>query len=243
MEGSILVVEDDAVTRRLIENALEAEGLAVKTVSSGKEAAALARSHPFDVILLDRMLPDGDGLALLAPIRDESLASIILVTSLRDPDEIVEGLDSGADDYVTKPFHSRALVARVKAHLRGRARKSVDEDEEGIRVGELVVDRGRRDAFVAGRPIGLTRREFELLLFLAERSPRAVRVDELLTSLWDNEASDKIVAVYVHAIRRKLERTPRNPAYLRTIHGYGYAVVDPAQRSWATEKRSGAGGE
>src|SRR5258706_2134095 len=96
MEGSILVVEDDAVTRRLIENALEAEGFAVKAVGLGKEAAALARSHPFDVIILDRMLPDGDGLALLAPIRNEPLASIILVTALRDPDEIVEGLDAGA---------------------------------------------------------------------------------------------------------------------------------------------------
>ena len=239
MEGSILVVEDDAVTRRLIENALENEGLAVKCASSAKEAAALARSHPFDVILLDRMLPDGDGLALLAPIRDESLASIILVTSLRDPDEIVEGLDSGADDYVTKPFHSRALVARVKAHLRGRTRRSLESEEEGIRVGELVVDRGRRDAFVAGRPVGLTKREFELLIFLAERSPRAVRVEDLLKHLWDNEASAKIVAVYVHAIRRKLERTPRNPAYLRTIHGFGYALVDPAQRGWATERKTG----
>lgn len=239
MEGSILVVEDDAVTRRLIENALESEGLSVKCASSAKEAAALARSHPFDVILLDRMLPDGDGLTLLAPIRDESLASIILVTSLRDPDEIVEGLDSGADDYVTKPFHSRALVARVKAHLRGRTRRSVENEEEGIRVGELVVDRGRRDAFLAGRSIGLTKREFELLVYLAERSPRAVRVEDLLSHLWDNEASEKIVAVYVHAIRRKLERTPRNPAYLRTIHGFGYALVDPAQRSWATERKTG----
>jgi DNA-binding response OmpR family regulator len=235
MEGSILVVEDDAVTRQLIENALEAEGLAVRAASSAQEAAALARLYPFDVILLDRMLPDGDGLALLAPMRDQSPASIILVSSLREPDEIVEGLDSGADDYVTKPFHSRALVARVKAHLRGRSRRGLTEDDGGIRIGELVVDPGRRDAFMAGKPAGLTRREYELLFYLAERSPRAVRVSDLLAKLWDNDASEKIVAVYVHALRRKIERVPRDPLYLRTIHGFGYALVDPAQRGWRQE--------
>ena len=227
MEGSVLIVEDDAVTRRLIENVLEAEGLAVKTAGTAHAAVALARSQPFDVILLDRMLPDGDGLALLAPIRDQSHAAIILVTSLRDPDEIVEGLESGADDYVTKPFHSRTLVARVKAHLRGRARRETASDDV-IRIGDLVIDSGRRDAFVAGKPATLTRREFELLRFLAQQSPRAVRLENILTTLWDNETSEKIVAVYVHAIRRKVESIPRKPAYLRTIHGYGYALVDPA---------------
>ena len=234
MEGSILIVEDDAVTRRLIENVLEAEGLVVKSAGTAKEAAALARSQPFDVILLDRMLPDGDGLTLLAPIRDRSEASIILVTSLRDPDEIVEGLESGADDYVTKPFHSRTLVARVKAHLRGRARREAAGDDV-IRLGDLVIDSGRRDAFVSGRQAALTRREFELLRFLAQQSPRAVRLEDILSTLWDNEASDKIVAVYVHAIRRKVESIPRKPVYLRTIHGYGYALVDPAHADRAEE--------
>ena len=234
MQGSILIVEDDAVTRRLIENVLEAEGLAVKSATTAHEGAALARSHPFDVILLDRMLPDGDGLALLAPIHDQSRAAIILVTSLRDPDEIVEGLESGADDYVTKPFHSRTLVARVKAHLRGRERREGAIDDV-IRIGELVIDSGRRDAFMAGRPAALTRREFELLHYLARQSPRAVRLEDLLSTLWDNEASGKIVAVYVHAIRRKVEGTPKKPAYLRTVHGYGYALVDPAQLRRAAE--------
>src|SRR5260221_955342 len=151
MEGSILIVEDDAVTRRLIENVLEAEGLVVKSAATAQQAVALARSQPFDVILLDRMLPDGDGLALLAPIRDQTQASIILVTSLRDPDEIVEGLESGADDYVTKPFHSRTLVARVKAHLRGRERREGAIDDV-IRIGELVIDSGRRGPVLARPP-------------------------------------------------------------------------------------------
>ena len=224
MSGSrILVVEDDLLTRRTLQRILESEGHVVKTVGSVQAALAEVDRDPCDIVLLDLILPDGDGLNCCRQIRRRHQMPILIVSTRRALEDRVAGLDTGADDYIVKPFEPQEVLARVRAQLRRAQREPTPPDV--IHLGRLVVDGGLHDAIVGGKPAGLTANEFRLLRFLAERAGRAVSRDAILDSLWDDElSSDHHLAVYVHRIRQKIEIKPSAPKHLLTVRGLGYRV-------------------
>lgn len=227
METPVLVVEDDLVTRRLLQQILEREGCVVTTSGTVAEAMAEVGRREYSLVLLDLNLPDGDGLDVCRRIRDRHRQMPIVIVSTRSEiDDRVVGLDHGADDYMIKPFDPREVVARVRAHLR-RARDFTSGGNTVINVGSVVVDPALRDAVVDGNPVGLTAKEFELLHVLAIRRGRAVSREFLIDHLWgeDELGSEKSVAVYVRRLRSKIERDPHNPEVILTVRGFGYRTT------------------
>jgi DNA-binding response OmpR family regulator len=222
MPAAILVIEDDLVTRRLLQEVLERDGCFVVTAGSVAEAMAEVGRREFDLVLLDLILPDGDGLSVCRRIRERHQMPIVICSTRKELDDRLAGFDHGADDYIVKPFEPREVVARVRAHVR-RARDA-SAPEEVIYLGRVVVDGALQDAIVDGRPAGLTRKEFQLLHLLASRRGRAVSRELLIDQLWaeDELASDKNVAVYVRRLRSKIERDPDNPEIILTVRGFGY---------------------
>jgi DNA-binding response OmpR family regulator len=226
MTQTVLVVEDELLTRRTLQQLLEAEGFAVTTTGSVAEALGEVNRRGFDLVLLDIVLPDGDGLAACRRIRERHRMPIVMLSTKRQLEDRVAGLDTGADDYIVKPFEPREIVARVRAQLR-RAQQLSSNDGEGIlRAGRLVVDSHLQDALVDGDAAGLTQKEFQLLQLLTQRAGKAVSRDFLIEQLWadDELASDKNVAVYIRRIRQKIEKDPDNPEILLTVRGFGYRV-------------------
>lgn len=222
MPAAILVIEDDLLTRRLLQELLEREGWVVTTTGTVAGALAEVGRSRFDLVLLDLVLPDGDGLTVCRRIRDRYSMPIVIISTRREIDDRVNGLDTGADDYIVKPFEPRELVARVRAHLR---RTQQNGEADGIiHLGHVTVDTALRDAIVDGRPAGLTHKEFQLLHLLASRRGRAVSREALMEHLWRDEelASDKNVAVYVRRLRSKIERDPDAPEIVLTVRGFGY---------------------
>ncbi len=223
MAAAILVVEDDLLTRRLLQEILERDGCTVTTAGSVAEAMGEVGRREFDLVLLDLGLPDGDGLTLCRRIRERHQMPIVIISTRREIDDRIVGLDTGADDYIVKPFEPREVVARVRAHIR-RTREMSGERQGIIDLGRVIVDPALRDAIVDGKPAGLTRKEFQLLHLLASRRGRAVSREFLIERLWseDELASDKNVAVYVRRLRSKIERDPDAPEIIHTVRGFGY---------------------
>lgn len=233
MTRKILLVEDELRNRHLVEEALRPDGYIVNSVGTVRDAMTAFARDQFDLVLLDVMLPDGDGFALCREIRQRSRVPIIMMTAKADASDVVAGLELGADDYIVKPFHVRTAVARIRAQLRRATEFNAPADEQAIRIGELTIDPALRDAVVQGVPARLTPKEFELLQLLAHQKGRAVSKDTLIQQLWDDDAerSDSILAVYVRHLREKIEPAPEAPRYLHTIRGYGYRLADDASRN------------
>jgi DNA-binding response OmpR family regulator len=225
--ASILVVEDELLTRRTLQQLLEGEGFTVTTAGSVAEAMGEVNRSGFDLILLDIVLPDGDGLAACKRIRERHRMPIVILSTKRQLEDRVAGLDTGADDYIVKPFEPLEMVARVRAQLRRAQQLSRDDAEKVIHAGRLAVDSELQDAIVDGQPAGLTQKEFQLLHLLASRAGKAVSRDFLIEQLWadDELASDKNVAVYIRRIRQKIERDPDAPEILLTVRGFGYRIA------------------
>jgi DNA-binding response OmpR family regulator len=226
MPSHILVVDDELLTRRTLQSILESEGFSVTTVGSVAETLAEVSRRVFDLILLDILLPDGDGLSCCRQIRLRHQMPIIFISTKRELADRVAGLETGGDDYIAKPFEPAEIVARVRAHLR-RAELGRQEPGETIRVGRLTIDGGLQDAVVDGSPAGLTQKEFRLVHLLATRAGRAVSREYLVDQIWsvDELASDKNVAVYIRRIRQKIERNPDQPEILLTVRGFGYKLA------------------
>lgn len=224
---SVLVLDDDSIARRLLETALVKEGLSVQTYGTIAHARAAITREPFDLYLLDIVLPDGSGLDVCAQVRQRSGNPIIMITVKGDLGDIVRGLEAGADDYVIKPFRMPEVVARVRAQLR-RAQRDTTTANVAIRVGDLVVDRDIRDALVRGAAVHLSPREFEVLDLLASRLGKNVPRGEIIDAIWGEEEdlSEKILAVYVRRLRCKIEENPDVPRYLHTSRGFGYRLSD-----------------
>lgn len=227
MEQSILVVEDELLTRRTLQGLLESEGFDVTTAGSVAEATGEVNRRAFDLILLDILLPDGDGLDACRRIRQRHRMPIIILSTKRQLEDRVAGLETGADDYITKPFEPVEVLARVRAQLRRSHELNAESAVERIDAGRLVIDPAMQDAMVEGRAVGLTQKEFQLLHLLAMRAGKAVSRDFLVDQLWgeDQLNSDKSVAVYIRRIRQKIERDPDAPEILLTVRGFGYRVV------------------
>lgn len=228
MSNRILVVDDDAGILDVVSYALEKEAFDVEKCVDGKSALEAARAEPFDVIILDVMLPDLSGTEVCRRLRAEDVNVPILMLTAKDAEiDRVVGLELGADDYVTKPFFKAELVSRVRALLR---RRELDRAEQGSRlrqVGELVVDLGRHEVEVGGNRVSLTPSEFRILALLAERPEHVYTRHEIMQHLWESpHVGDEHAAdVHISNLRRKIERDPEQPARIVTVRGFGYKLM------------------
>ena len=226
------MVEDDRNIRDLVSLHLRLEGLEVVPATDGREALSLARSQPFQVIVLDVMLPGLDGITLCGAIRREAMnanAPILMLTARREESDKVLGLETGADDYLTKPFGVREMIARVRALLRRRQRsESVAGHKAPVTAGALTIDPARRQARVDGRDVDLTVHEFDLLYLLAANRGIAFSREALMQRVWgdDTHITERSVDTLVKRVRRKIETDAANPRFILTVWGTGYKFAD-----------------
>ena len=226
----VLVLEDEPATRALLASLLEAEGYRVTPAELGAQALDLVAHYNFDLILLDLNLPDEDGLFIARELRAKSDVGIIILTSRKEDIDRVIGLEMGADDYVTKPFFPRELIARVKNLLRRLApsrgtRREAGAGREVRRFDGWVMDLAKRSlANAQGREISLTRAEFDLLTALVNSAGRVLSRDQLLDAIGSQfwTPVDRTIDVLVSRLRRKMEIDPKSPTIILTSHGYGY---------------------
>ena len=222
MSQPILVVDDEPKIARLVRDYLEAAGYSVVLAFNGREALAAFRHEKPRLVVLDLMLPEVDGLDVARAIRKESDTPIIMLTARVEEADRLVGLELGADDYVTKPFSPRELVARVRAVLRrteGRERAT-----PALSVGDLTIDPDRRTVTVAGQPVELTPTEFDLLTVLARRPGRVFSRLELLERVqgYAYEGYERTIDAHVKNIRQKINENPKKPRYILTVYGLGY---------------------
>ncbi len=221
----ILVVDDEPKIVQLVRDYLERAGFSVSTARDGQEALMRAHSERPDLVVLDLGLPGLDGLEVTRRLRRDSGVPIIMLTARDDETDKVVGLELGADDYVTKPFSPRELIARVRAVLR---RHAAEVDAELIRAGDIVLDVPRLRAEVSGRTVPLTSTEFQLLTALARQPGRVFTRSQLLDAIHGVafESYERAIDAHVKNIRRKIEPDPRAPRYLLTVYGVGYRLTD-----------------
>ncbi len=223
--ATVLVVEDEETLLFTLAHNLRREGYSVVTTARGDDGLRLARESSPDLIVLDVMLPGLDGLQVCRLLRRDSKVPILMLTALGGEGDRVSGLDTGADDYLAKPFGMRELLARVRALLRRSRPEGVPESESGPAVaGDLVVDRGRREARRAGTVLRLKPKVYELLLFFVEHPGRVFSREQILDEVWgfDFEGGPRTVDVHVRWLRKEIEDDPARPVRLRTVRGSGY---------------------
>ena len=222
--GRVLVVDDKKPLARMIATYLTRAGYDVATAHTGPDAVEAARSRSFDVVVLDLGLPGLDGIEVCRRIRGFSECYVLMLTARVDEDDKLAGLAAGADDYITKPFSVRELVARVAAVLR-RPRTTVTAVEPARVFGDLTVDLTAHEARVVGEPVGLTRTEFDLLAALTARPHQALSRRQLIDTVWDPAwvGDERLVDVHIGHLRRKLSED--QSAYIDTVRGVGYRMV------------------
>jgi DNA-binding response OmpR family regulator len=222
------VVDDEPPLVRLVSSYLERDGFQVQSAGDGQQAVELARAFQPEVIVLDLMLPGLDGIEACRQIRTFSDAYIVMLTARAEEVDKLVGLGVGADDYLTKPFSPRELVARIRAMLRRpRAATTVTEAVRPVRrLGDLEVDPAAREVRLAGEPVELTRLEFDLLEALSERPRMVLTRRQLLERVWGAEwvGEDHLVEVHIANLRRKLGDDPRAPRHILTVRGVGYRM-------------------
>ena len=234
----ILVVDDDHALSDMLGEYLERAGYVVKSRDTAEEGFAAARREAFDAVILDVMLPDGDGLDVCRRLRAESDVPILMLTARGDPPDRIVGLEIGADDYLPKPFNPRELLARLRAILR---RRDVPSSRgESLRFGSLEIDRTARVVRRAGEERTITSHQFEILWALATRAGQVLTRDALMQLVRgeDLEAFDRSIDVHVSRIRQAIEDDPRHPRRILTVRGVGYVF----SRSPAAGGTGGAGG-
>ena len=229
----ILVVDDETTVREVVRKYLEHEGFHVTEVDTGTAALAAVRENPPDLIVLDLMLPGVDGFSITRSLRgsdastylsvDSEIPIIILSARTSELDRIA-GFELGADDYVLKPFSPRELVARVKAVLRRSASSAPEADEKPILLPDFNIDPRSRDVKVRDKPVVLTAKEFDLLVFLARHPHQVFTRMQLLDQVWGFEfyGDESTVTVHIRRLREKIEVNPAEPAYIQTVWGVGY---------------------
>jgi len=226
----ILLVDDEPKLVRLVWEVLTATGFDVITTGSGREAVKKVAIEPLDLILLDIVLMDDvDGYEVARQVRGFSEVPIIMLTARAEETDLLEGFDAGADDYITKPFSSKELLARVRAVLK----RSSHEEPAAVEIhcGDLHIDLARRRVVRRGEGVHLTRTEFNLLRELANHQNQVLFHDQLLTAVWGSEYRDDLdyLRAYIRYLRRKLEIDPSNPKYILTFQGVGY-MLDCSQK-------------
>lgn len=234
--AKILIVEDDPPTRDVIEQALLREGMETVAVEDGEAALErLLSCGPFDLVILDIMLPGIDGFSVCQELRAGPThrdVPVLVLTARDDETSVVVGLEVGADDYITKPFSPRELVSRVRAHLRRRRLNdsaSGEEHRQTLEFPKLSIDLLRREVISQGEPVSLTASEFEILVFLASSPGRVYGREQIMRQLYDGNfyGDARAVDVHIQHIRKKIEPDPQNPSYLHTVRGIGYKFTEP----------------
>ncbi|MFZ5851768.1 MAG: MtrAB system response regulator MtrA [Actinomycetota bacterium] len=220
MKGRILVVDDDTALAEMLGIVLRTEGFEPSFVADGDRALAAFRESRPDLVLLDLMLPGRDGIDVCRQIRAESGVPIVMLTAKTDTVDVVVGLESGADDYVVKPFKPKELVARVRARLR----RTDDAVPETLQIGDLTIDVAGHAVRRDGHPIALTPLEFDLLVALARKPWQVFTREVLLEQVWGyrHAADTRLVNVHVQRLRSKVERDPERPEVVVTVRGVGY---------------------
>ncbi len=218
--GSILVVDDDSSLAEMLSLVLRQEGFESQVVGRGDQALEAFRSFRPDLVLLDLMLPGKDGIDVCKEIRAESGVPIVMLTAKGDTVDVVVGLESGADDYIVKPFKPKELIARVRA----RVRRSDAPASESLTIGDLAIDVAGHSVTRAGQPINLTPLEFDLLVCLARKPWQVFTREVLLEQVWGyrHSADTRLVNVHVQRLRSKVEHDPENPEIVVTVRGVGY---------------------
>lgn len=233
MNKTVLVVDDEQSIVTLLKYNLEQQGFKVITAMDGEEGRDLALSEDIDIIILDLMLPKFDGMEVCKYLRQEKVQTPILMLTAKDDEfDKVLGLEIGADDYMTKPFSPRELVARVKAILRRTQTQkivNVEDERNTIKVGELTIHPENFEAYFNDQLLDLTPKEFELLLYLARHKGKVLTRDQLLSAVWnyDFAGDTRIVDVHISHLREKIEENTKRPLYIKTIRGLGYKLEEP----------------
>lgn len=234
----VLIVDDEQSIVTLLTFNLEKEGYHVQTALDGLEGYKLALVNEYDFILLDLMMPSMDGMEVCKKLRQEKIDTPIMILTAKDDelDKII-GLELGADDYMTKPFSPREVLARMKAIMRRIQPSSVPNEKIGkkqdtsgkITIGEIAIFASEYKVVVRNAPIELTPKEFELLLYMAKRINRVLSREQLLNAIWnvDYIGETRIVDAHISHIREKIESDTKNPVYIRTIRGFGYKLEAP----------------
>ena len=227
MNNKILAVDDDRDILKVLKANLELHGYAVETAENWSEARGLLQADTPDLIILDVMLPDGDGMEICAELRKELPETPIVMLTAKDKvSDKVFGLESGADDYMVKPFETLELVARIKACLR---RVTPTIAEEKVAIGSLRVDFKKRLVSVAGKKIDLTPKEYDLLCFFICHRGEAVSRDTIRKNIWKGSqiySWSRVIDVHIQHLRQKIEKDPSNPRYIITVPGAGYRFAD-----------------
>jgi DNA-binding response OmpR family regulator len=236
----VMMVDDDPQLRVMLGYALRQEGFQVEEASTGEDALEMLRHQQPDIILLDVLMPGLGGVETCRRVRERSTVPIIMLTALGRDEDIVAGLEAGADDYCTKPVSLVQLVARIRAQLR---RREMDAGEPSAAVaaeeGSLVVDSAARQAIVKGKAIDLSPREFDLLFRLAQNPGRVVSHEELLQYVWGTTNPDHLAHLrsYIKLLRQKVEPDPHRPRYIRSRARMGYVLTDrPEEDTEAVEE-------
>lgn len=229
----VLVVEDELSIVKLLQYNLEKEGYEVDVAMDGQEGFDMAKENTYSIILLDIMLPSKDGMDVCRELRQEKVDTPVIMLTAKDSeiDKIV-GLEIGADDYITKPFSPREVLARMKAifrRLEKQPSKLEEEKESEIVFGDVKIYPEKYEVFVRGEKVDFTPKEFELLLYLSKHSNRILSREQLLLAVWDFDFSGetRIVDVHISHLREKIEDNPKEPQYIKTARGFGYKLEDP----------------
>jgi DNA-binding response OmpR family regulator len=228
----LLLVDDDPLMTDSLAFLLQQEGYEVTVAATGTDALHMARATPPDLVLLDVGLPDLNGVEVCRRLRQFWNGPVIVLTARRQEADKVIGLDAGADDYVTKPFSSSELLARIRAGLRRSQQSAGGPTALGeLVVGELRINRDGRTVTMAGKQIHLSARELDLLLLLAERAGMALPRRYLFDTIWGPRfyGDERALDVYIRALRKKIEPDPDRPAYIHTVRGVGYRLEPPAE--------------
>jgi two-component system KDP operon response regulator KdpE len=222
----ILLIDDEPPIRKLVHIALSGEGYRVLEAETGAEALRLATQQPPDLVILDLGLPDIDGQKLLEQVREWLRAPIIILSARDQESQKVAALDRGADDYLTKPFSTGELLARVRVALRHAARTADDPGKSAVRIGDLHVDLAARRVTIADREVRLTPIEFKLLFTLARHAGKVLTHAFLIREIWgpNSQRENHHLRVFMAGLRRKIERDPAQPQFLLTEQGVGYRL-------------------
>ncbi|MDR1767219.1 MAG: response regulator transcription factor [Propionibacteriaceae bacterium] len=218
----ILVVDDDEALAEMLQIVLVSEGYSARTCFDGSQAIGVFRDYEPDLVLLDLMLPGRDGVDVCRDIREESDVPIVMLTAKSDTIDVVRGLEAGADDYISKPFKTQELVARIKTRL--RRRPSAADDGRAIQLGDVTIDLNRHQVRRNGVTVKLTPLEYDILAALASRPRHAFSREALLEEVWGyhNASDTRLVNVHVQRLRAKIESDPENPKIVVTVRGLGY---------------------
>ncbi len=224
----VLVVDDDAALAEMLQIVLQASGFETGWVGRGDEAVAEFRRFKPDLVLLDLMLPGRDGVDVCRELRTLSDVPIVMLTAKSDSQDVVAGLEAGADDYVAKPFKTQELLARVKTRLRRTV--SAEDDPSVIRIGDITIDVVAHTVHRGDQPVSLTPLEFELLLALARKPRQAFSRELLLQEVWGyrHPGDTRLVNVHVQRLRSKIEKDPERPEIIVTVRGVGYRAGTPS---------------